>query len=204
MFRTNLLRALFVCTMLFLFQSIHSQDRVVTGKVTDPNGGGINGVSVAGKGTTSATQTGTDGSYRLTVAPSVTTLVFTSVGFVSQEVLIDNRSSVNVSLAINNSSLGEVVVVAYGTRRRGDLTGSVTSISTKDFQKGNIGSSEQLLQGKVAGLQITSGGGSAGGGSRLRIRGTSSLNASNDPLIVIDGVPVESNGIAGTGNLLNT
>lgn len=204
MFRTNLLKALFVCTMLFLFQSIHSQDKVVTGKVTDPNGGGINGVSVAGKGTTSATQTGSDGTYRLTVSPSVTTLVFTSVGFVSQEVLIDNRSSVNVSLAINNASLGEVVVVAYGTRRRGDLTGSVTSISTKDFQKGNIGSSEQLLQGKVAGLQITSGGGSAGGGSRLRIRGTSSLNASNDPLIVIDGVPVESNGIAGSPNLLNT
>jgi len=204
MFRTNSLRALFVCTMLFLFQSIHSQDKVVTGKVTDLNGGAINGVSVAGKGTTSATQTGPDGSYRLTVGSSVTTLVFTSVGFVSQEVLIDNRSSVNVSLAINNSALGEVVVVAYGTRKRGDLTGAVTSVGARDFQKGNIGSSEQLLQGKVAGLQITSGGGSAGGGSRLRIRGAASLNASNDPLIVIDGVPVESNGIAGTGNLLNT
>src|SRR5688572_29970145 len=110
MFRQKLLRALFVCTMLFLFQSIYSQDKVVTGKVTDPTGSGINGVSVSAKGTTAATQTGADGSFSLTVGPSVTTLVFTSVGFVSQEVLIDNRSTVNVSLAINNSALGEVVV----------------------------------------------------------------------------------------------
>jgi len=97
-----------------------------------------------------------------------------------------------------------VVVVAYGSRKKGDLTGAVTSVSSKDFQKGFIPSSEQLLQGKVAGLQITSGGGSAGGGSKIRIRGGASLNASNDPLIVIDGVPVESNGISGTGNLLST
>jgi TonB-linked SusC/RagA family outer membrane protein len=204
MFRQKLLRALFVCTMLFLFQSIYSQDKVVTGKVTDPTGSGINGVSVSAKGTTAATQTGADGSFSLTVGPSVTTLVFTSVGFVSQEVLIDNRSSVNVSLAINNSALGEVVVVAYGTRRRGDLTGSVTSIGTKDFQKGNIASSEQLLLGKVAGLQITSGGGSAGGGSKIRIRTGASLNASNDPLIVIDGVPVDGNKVSGNENLLST
>src|SRR4029077_11396028 len=88
--------------------------------------------------------------------------------------------------------------------RRADLTGAVTSVSSKDFQKGNINSPEQLLQGKVAGLQVTSGGGSAGGGSKIRIRGGASLNASNDPLIVIDGVPVESNGIAGSSNYLNT
>lgn len=97
-----------------------------------------------------------------------------------------------------------MVVVAYGTRRRGDLTGSVTAVTSKDFQKGVITSSEQLLQGKVAGLQVTTGGGSAGGGSRIRIRGGASLNATNDPLIVIDGVPVESNGIPGSANLLNT
>lgn len=84
------------------------------------------------------------------------------------------------------------------------MTGSVTSVSAKDFQKGNINSPEQLLQGKVAGLQITTGGGSAGGGSRIRIRGGASLNASNDPLIVIDGVPVEGNGIAGSANVLNS
>src|SRR5205085_6944237 len=110
----------------------------------------------------------------------------------------------DVSLAVVNQQLNEVVVIAYGSKRKGDLTGAVTSVSAKDFQKGAIASSEQLLQGKVAGLQITSGGGSAGGGSKIRIRGGASLNASNDPLIVIDGVPVESNGIAGSANYLNT
>jgi len=96
------------------------------------------------------------------------------------------------------------VVVAYGTRRKSDLTGAVTSVTAKEFQKGNIASSEQLLMGKVTGLQVTSSGGAAGGGSTIRIRGGASLNASNDPLIVIDGVPVESNGLAGSANLLNT
>ena len=126
------------------------------------------------------------------------------MGFVRQEVPIGGQSSINISLQAATSTLTDVVVVAYGTRRKADLTGAVTSVSSKDFQKGFIPSAEQLLQGKVAGLQVTSGGGSAGGGSRIRIRGGASLNASNDPLIVIDGVPVESNGIAGTDNLLST
>ena len=90
------------------------------------------------------------------------------------------------------------------TRRKADLTGSVTAVSAKDFQKGNINSAEQLLVGKVAGLSITTGGGAAGGGSRIRIRGGASLNASNDPLLVIDGVPVDGNGVSGSANLLNT
>ena len=125
------------------------------------------------------------------------------IGYATQELLIGN-GVLNVSMVQSNSSLNDVVVVAYGTRRKGDLTGSVTAITAKDFQKGAIASSEQLLQGKVAGLQVTSGGGSAGGGSKIRIRTGASLNASNDPLIVIDGVPVESNGVAGSANLLNT
>lgn len=204
MFRKILLKALVVGAMLLFSQLTYSQDKEITGRVTDATGAGIASVSVSAKGGTTGTQTGPDGSYRLRVSASVTTLVFSSAGFTAQEVDINGRSAVNVTLAINNASLGEVIVVAYGTRRRGDLTGSVTSVSSKDFQKGNIASSEQLLQGKVAGLQVTSGGGSAGGGSRIRIRGGASLNASNDPLIVIDGVPVESNGIAGSANLLNT
>ena len=121
-----------------------------------------------------------------------------------KQATINGRSSIDVNLQPIPGNLNEVVVVAYGSRRKGDLTGAVTAISSKDFQKGAIASSEQLLQGKVAGLQITTGGGSAGGGSKIRIRGGASLNASNDPLIVIDGVPVESNGIAGSANLLNT
>src|SRR5688500_11675834 len=201
----NLSKTAAVCALLLVSLVSFAQDKVITGRVTDQrDGSGIQGVTVSAKGTRNATQTAADGSFRIAVAPSVTTLIFSSVGFATQEITIGGNTSIDVSLGIINASMGEVVVVAYGTRRRGDLTGAVTSISAKDFQKGNIASSEQLLQGKVAGLQITSGGGSAGGGSRIRIRGGASLNASNDPLIVIDGVPVESNVPAGPASYLNT
>lgn len=176
----------------------------VTGKVTDAKDGSpVGGVTVSVKGTTAATQTATDGTYKINVAGNAT-LVFTSVGFVTQQVAVAGKNVIDVSFVQANQQLNEVVVVAYGSRRRGDLTGSVTAVTSKDFQKGNIASSEQLLVGKVPGLEVTTGGGSAGGGSRIRIRSGASLNASNDPLVVIDGVPVESNGIAGSGNLLNT
>ena len=193
-------------TIAFLLLSVAAMaQNVVSGKVTDSKDGSpVQGVTVKVKGTGTGTQTLSDGTFKITVPANATTLVFSSVGFGSKELPI-TASPMNVGL-VNSTGrdLNEVVVVAYGTRKKSDLTGSVTSVSAKDFQKGAIQSSEQLLQGKVAGLQITSGGGSAGGGSTIRIRGGASLNASNDPLIVIDGVPVESNGIAGSGNLLNT
>ena len=201
----NLLRVSVLCTMLLLSLLSFSQDKVITGKVTDAkDASDMAGVTVTAKGSKVATVTKPDGTYSIAVPAGTNVLVFSSVGFTTQEIAIAGKSSVDVSLTVNNASLGEIVVVAYGTRRRGDLTGAVTSVNAKDFQKGNINSPEQLLQGKVAGLQVTSGGGSAGGGSLIRIRGGSSLNASNDPLIVIDGVPVEGNSIAGSGNLLNT
>jgi iron complex outermembrane receptor protein len=155
------------------------------------------------KGTKRATQTDVNGNFSI-AAPPASTLVFTSAGYTPKDVDVANQSFLNVSMAVSAERLGEVVVVAYGTRRREDLTSSITSVSSKDFQKGFIPSSEQLLQGKVAGLQITSGGGAAGGGSTIRIRGGASLNASNDPLIVIDGVPVDNNNLPGSANLLNT
>lgn len=176
----------------------------VTGKVTDSKDGTpVTGVTVLVKGTTTATKTSADGTFKIN-APADGTLIFTSIGYTRQEVSVAGKTTVDISFEKLSQQLTDVVVVAYGTRRKTDLTGAVTQVTTKDFQKGNINSSEQLLQGKVAGLQVTSGGGNAGGGSRIRIRGGASLNASNDPLIVIDGVPVESNGISGNGNLLNT
>lgn len=190
-------------SLLFFTSGLYAQDRQVTGRVTDSAGAPVSNASVVVKGGRGGTQTGADGAFSVRIPSSASSLVITSVGFVRSEVPVGN-GTLNISLRAANASLNEVVVVAYGTRRRGDLTGSVTAVTAKDFQKGVITSSEQLLQGKVAGLQVTSGGGSAGGGSRIRIRGGASLNATNDPLIVIDGVPVESNGIAGSANLLNT
>ena len=201
----RLLTRMFIPLMLLLCPAmLFSQGKIISGKVTDAKDGSpVSGVTVLPKGSARGTVTGVDGGFRISVNPNVTALVFSSVGFGTKEAAITG-DNVSVSLNAVNLALNEVVVVAYGSRRKGDLTGAVTAITAKDFQKGVIASSEQLLQGKVAGLQITSGGGYAGGGSRIRIRGGASLNASNDPLIVIDGVPVESNGIAGNSNLLNT
>ena len=191
------------CVMYLISLAVFSQNSV-TGKVTDSKDGTpVVGASVTVKGTTTATQTGADGTFKITAAPNAT-LVITSVGFASLEVAVASKSVVDVSFTRVNQQLDELVVIAYGTKKKSDLTGAVTSVSAKEFQKGNIASSEQLLQGKVAGLQVTSGGGTAGGGSKIRIRGTSSLNASNDPLVVIDGIPVEGNSINGGGNVLNT
>jgi TonB-dependent starch-binding outer membrane protein SusC len=199
----KLLRATVLITLLLLTHLSYSQEKVITGKVTDPRTGtGVAGVSVTPKGGGRGTQTSSDGAYRLSVTPSVTVLVFSSVGFTTQEVSIDGKSSIDVPLAINNTSLGEVVVIGYGTTRKKDLTGSVTTVTAKDFQKGSITTPEQLIAGKVAGVQITSNGGAPGSGSTIRIRGGASLNASNNPLIVIDGVPVDNNGISGAANAL--
>ncbi|HEX2609334.1 MAG TPA: TonB-dependent receptor plug domain-containing protein, partial [Flavisolibacter sp.] len=193
--------------LLFLSLLTYAQTKLVTGRVTDAQGKGIGGVSVVVKGQSTGTTTNETGSYSLTVPQNATTLVFSSVGYTSREVTVTGNSA-DVNLESASGTLNDLVVIAYGSRRKTDLTGSVTSVTAKDFQKGVINSSEQLLQGKVAGLQITTGGGAAGTGSRIRIRGGASLNATNEPLLVIDGVPIEvpvaNNGLAGSANLLNT
>ncbi len=163
----NLLCTIIVPALLLFFTTAaFAQNKTVTGRVTNAAGAGAASVTVSAKGQNIATTTNETGQFSITVPQSVTTLVFSSVGFTTSEVNIGTQTNMNVVLQIGSANLNEVVVVAYGTRRRGDLTGSVTSVSAKDFQKGFIPSSEQLLQGKVAGLQITSGGGSAGGGAR--------------------------------------
>ena len=198
----KIFKKLMLSCVAFLLSLVAFSQNAVTGKVTDAKDGTpVSGATITVKGTKTATQTAADGSFKINAAPTAT-LVISSVGFAQREVAAS--AAANISLTQVNQQLNELVVVAYGTRKKGDLTSSITSITAKDFQKGNIASSEQLLQGKVAGLQITSGGGSAGGGSTIRIRGGASLNANNDPLIVIDGVPVDNNNLPGSANLLNT
>ena len=193
--------SIFATFLLLILGNFAFAQKTITGKVTDATDKSeMIGVTVSVKGTTIGTQTDLSGNYTIAVPNNQSILVYSFIGKTSQEVLVGTQTAINVVLVDDSKLLEEVVVVAYGTRKKADLTGSVIAVNAKDFQKGNIQSSEQLLQGKVAGLQVTSGGGSAGGGSTIRIRGTASLNASNDPLIVIDGIPVEGNGIAGSAN----
>jgi len=198
------MKAIWFFLFALLTLSVTAQERSITGKVTDAGTNeSLIGVTVLIEGTFTGTVTDMDGKFILKVSPS-TKLVFSFVGYQSQIIAVGQQSTINVTLKTEAKGLEEVVVVAYGTRKKTDLTGAVTAVTSKEFQKGNVASSEQLLLGKVPGLQITSGGGAAGGGSTIRIRGGASLNASNDPLIVIDGVPVEGNGLSGSANLLNT
>ncbi|MDX2045941.1 MAG: SusC/RagA family TonB-linked outer membrane protein [Chitinophagaceae bacterium] len=184
--------------VLFFSQAAYAQDKTVTGKVTDSkDGSGVPGVSVTAKGSRTGTQTGADGSFRITVASSVNTLVFSAIGFTTQEVSITG-SEVNVSLVAATSGLSEVVVVGYGTARKKDLTGSVASVKAKDFNQGVFTAPDQLIQGKVAGVQIISNTGAPGGASTIRIRGISSIRSGNQPLFVVDGVPL-SGGSAAPG-----
>lgn len=199
----RLLRTGSLAALLFISSILFAQNRTITGTVTGAGGAGVASASIVVRGSSIGTTSGEAGAFSLSVPADATTLVISSVGFGSQEVTITGQSAVNVSLQSAASSLNEVVVVGYGTQRRRDLTGSITTITAKDFQKGVITTPEQLIAGKVAGVQITSNGGAPGAGSTIRIRGGASLNASNDPLIVVDGVPLTSGGVSGSANALS-
>ncbi len=191
--------------MLLFFTSSFTiaQTRIVSGKVTDSKDGSpVQGVSVIPKGSIKGTVTGSDGTYRLSISSQTKALVFSSIGFGIKEMPVSG-DEINISMESANSALNEVVVVGYGTARKKDLTGSIATVTEKDFQKGSITSPEQMIAGKVPGVSVISNSGQPGAGSTIRIRGGSSLNASNDPLIVIDGVPLDNDGIPGAGNPLS-
>lgn len=195
----NLLKSIAAVLLLSISQLVMAQDRVVTGRVTDSkDGSGVPGVTVTPKGTKTGTQTSSDGTFRISVGSGVTTLVFSSIGYTSQEVDITGKTSVDVSFVISNAQLGEVVVTGYGTARKRDVTGSISSIKAKDFNQGIVTAPDQLIQGKAAGVQVINNSGAPGGGTTLRIRGISSIRSANSPLIVVDGVPL-SGGSAAPG-----
>ena len=140
--------------MLFAFQVTFAQNKTVSGKVTDSRDGSpVAGASVTAKGTNVGTSTGPDGSFRLSVPSSATTLVISSVGFASQEMAISDNMTIGLFGAAG-STMSEVVVTGYGTARKKDLTGAVTSVKAKDFNQGIFAAPDQLIQGKVAGVQV--------------------------------------------------
>lgn len=174
----------------FVFKSF-AQERI-SGKVTSASDNqSIPGVNVVVKGTSSGTITDIDGNYSLQVTDGV--LIFSYVGYESQEISINNRSIINVSMNPEVDLLDEVVVVAYGEVRKRDLTGSVSSIKSADLAKVPVVSFDQALQGRAAGVNVTQVSGRPGGETSIRIRGSSSITAGNEPLYVIDGVIINSN-----------
>jgi len=180
-----------------------AQNRVITGEITDSKDGSpLVGVTVIPKGSTKGTTTDGLGHFRISVGANVQSLVLSSIGFTSREVPITADHLVS-SLTAGTSSLNEVVVIGYGTAKKKDLTGAISTVTTKDFQQGAISTPDGLIAGKVAGVSVTSNGGQPGSGSVIRIRGGSSINASNDPLIVIDNVPLSDDGLAGSPNPLS-
>jgi iron complex outermembrane receptor protein len=195
-----------VFTLLLLVFALHgfSQDRTVTGRITDnKDGSAIANASVIVKGTKTGTTTDATGSFRINVSGNDVVLIVNAVGYGRQEITVGALAQIDIPITGTPASSNEVVVVGYGTQRKKDLTGAVATVSSKDFVKGALQTPEQLIAGKVAGVQITPNSGAPGSGSVIRIRGGASLNASNDPLIVIDGVPVDNGGIAGASNPLN-
>ncbi|VAW25971.1 Outer membrane TonB-dependent transporter, utilization system for glycans and polysaccharides (PUL), SusC family, partial [hydrothermal vent metagenome] len=190
--------------LMFISSQSFAQSTSVSGTIKDTESGDpIPGVNVVVKGTSNGTVTDVDGNYTISVDKDAV-LVYSFVGYATQEVTVGSQTTINLSMEMDISQLGEVVVIGYGEIKKDDATGSVLAIGKDDFNPGAVGSPQELLLGKAAGVVITSAGGAAGAGQTIRIRGGSSLRANNDPLIVIDGIPLESAGISGMANPLST
>lgn len=200
---SKFVRSLILSALLFVMVGTITAQGKVTGTIIDAQTGEpLIGANVMSKQvSTSGTITDYDGKYELNIVPGTTTLVFSYAGYTAVEENIDGRSVIDVKLA-PGQLLEDVVIIGYGTVKRQDATGSVQTVTASSFNQGAITGPQELLAGKVAGVTISTDG-SPGGGSAIRIRGESSISASNDPLIVIDGVPIDNGAASGNRNVLN-
>lgn len=182
-------------SFIFMFGSI-AFAQTVSGVVTDAQGP-LAGVNIIEKGTSNGVLTDFDGNYTLNTGSSDAVLVFSYLGYLTQEIAVAGQSTLNVVLVEDASILDEVVVIGYGTTTVRDATGSVASVKAEDFNGGIISSPEQLIQGKTSGVQISQSSGEPGSGIAIRIRGTASVRSNNNPLFVVDGVPLSDGGSPG-------
>lgn len=169
-------------------KNVKVADITVTGKVTDEANSGIPGVNVIVKGTTKGVMTDVNGNYKIVVTDSKSVLVFSAIGYAQQEITVGNQSAININLKPDNKYLDEIVVIGYGTQKKSDLTGSVSSIKTDQLLERPATSLNQALSGRMAGVQVSTNSGRPGGRTTVRVRGFSSINSSNNPLYVVDGV----------------
>jgi TonB-dependent SusC/RagA subfamily outer membrane receptor len=199
----KILYTLFVIAAFTTAPNLLWAQRVMNGTITDAeNGDPLIGANVLAEGTPVGTIADIDGKYSLEVPKESTRIIFSYTGYADQTIELGASNVLDIQMSAG-ALLEEVIVIGYGTVKRDDVTGSIQTVDTKLFNKGSITSAQDLLAGKVAGVQITSNNGAPGEGSTIRIRGGSSLSASNDPLIVVDGVPLDNGGVAGSRNALN-
>lgn len=197
--RNNLSKNLLLFVLLLTGSIMYSQ-RTVRGVVSDSEGG-LPGVTVQVKGTSTGTQTDLDGNYSVTVTSDSSVLIFSYLGYKTQEITVGSRSTINVTLVEDSTQLDEIVVIGYGKTTVKDATGSVSSVTSENFNKGVVASPEQLIQGKTAGVQITQTTGEPGAGIAFRIRGSNSIRSNNNPLFVVDGVPLSGGGTPSPGDI---
>ncbi|MBB3701478.1 SusC/RagA family TonB-linked outer membrane protein [Flammeovirga yaeyamensis] len=176
---------------LLLGSSSYAQDRIVSGTIIDENEQTLPGVSVTVKGTTLGTVTDFEGKFKLSLPENATSLIFSFVGYKSQEVSIDNKTTFDISLEVNEKQLDEIVVVGYGVEKKAVVTGAISSVKTDDILQTPVLNAAQSLQGRTAGVQVTNVSGQPGAGIDIRIRGTGS-NGNNSPLYVVDGVQMDN------------
>ena len=192
-------------SLLLIGGSVMAQQRTtVSGTVIDVQGEPVIGASVVEKGTTTATVTDIDGKFALAVSSTEATVVISCLGYKAVERRAAEVAGAAIVMEEDRMQLDEVVVIGYGTVKKTDLTGSVIAVKPDEFNRGNRITAQDALVGKIAGVHIVSGSGAPGTGATIRIRGGASLSASNDPLIVIDGVPVDNSGIEGANNIIGT
>jgi TonB-linked SusC/RagA family outer membrane protein len=172
-----------------------SAQNVVTGKVTDESNNGMPGVSILLRNTTTGTTTDAEGNYSLNIPSSTDqqVLVYSFIGYLTEEETVGGRTVININLLPNIETLGEIVVVGYGTQKKSDITGSLVSVSSEALREVPVANLQQALQGRAAGLEVQRVGTTPGSGARIRIRGERSVSSAeaNDPLIILDGIPFE-------------
>ncbi|WP_232373061.1 SusC/RagA family TonB-linked outer membrane protein [Pinibacter aurantiacus] len=194
------LKPVILAVIICCVQIVALAQTTVKGTIKNEKGEPVPSVSVKVKNAQGGTQTDMNGAFSLTV-PDNATLVLSSIGYENQE--IKAGSAMNITMKSLGTALTDVVVIGYGTQKKKELTGAISTVTSKDFQTGVIVTPEQLIAGKVAGVSITTAGGAPGSAVQIRIRGGASLNASNDPLLVIDGLPLSNTNIYGTSNPLS-
>ncbi|MBP6024270.1 MAG: carboxypeptidase-like regulatory domain-containing protein [Ferruginibacter sp.] len=199
--KSKLLLCMLSCCILSF--SVFSQTKKITGTVSNEKGVTLPGATVTAKGTTTAVTTDVNGKFSIDVPAAVKSLVITFIGMEAETIPLGKATNISVVLKTTASILSDVVVIGYGTRKRADVTSAISSVKEKDLKDMPVAGIDQAIQGKVAGVTITNNSGQPGGGVSIRVRGITTIN-SNEPLIVIDGVPFVSNvksnaGYAGLG-----